>query len=36
MYVYLYFDMLNFGVKNDGVCENGFLEIYDGLDDFFY
>lgn len=33
MHVHLYFDTLNFGVKNDGVCENGFLEIYDGLDD---
>ena len=32
MYVHLYFDTLNFGVKNDGVCDNGFLELYDGLD----
>lgn len=33
MHVHLYFDTLNFGFKKDGVCENGFLEIYDGLDD---
>lgn len=33
MHAHLYFDTLNFGVKNDGVCDDGFLEIYDGLDD---
>lgn len=32
-HVHLYFDTLNFGVNKDGVCDNGFLEIYDGLDD---
>lgn len=33
MHVHLYFDTLNFGFRKDGVCENGFLEVYDGFDD---
>lgn len=33
MHVHLYFDTLDFGFKNDGVCEEGYLEVYDGLDD---
>lgn len=36
MYVYLYFDILDFGYKMDGVCGYGYLEIYDGLEEFFF